>query len=101
MGYRGILTENIHLQKIYKYLDKTAFLHYLHLYRDLKNLKNIKIKLDDSHYGMEEAKERIITTALITKLINYCQKDYDSYSYHVNLGLEGDVFFPWISSWTR
>lgn len=48
-----------------------------------------------------EAKERVITTALITKLIHYCQKDYDSYSYHVNLGFEGDVFYPWISSWTR
>lgn len=47
------------------------------------------------------AKERVITTALINKLILYCQKDYKSYSYHLNLGLEGDVFYPWISSWTR
>lgn len=47
------------------------------------------------------AKERVITTALINKLIMYCQKDYNSYSYHLNLGLGGDVFYPWISSWTR
>lgn len=47
------------------------------------------------------AKERVITTALINKLIMYCQKDYNSYSYHLNMGLDGDVFYPWISSWTR
>ena len=47
------------------------------------------------------AKERIVTTALINKLITYCQKDYKSYSYHLNLGFGGDVFYPWVSSWTR
>ncbi len=47
------------------------------------------------------AKERVITTVLINKLIIYLQKDYSSYSYHLNLGLEGDVFYPWLSSWTR
>ena len=47
------------------------------------------------------AKERVITTALINKMIFYLQRDYKSYSYHLNMGMEGDVFYPWISSWTR
>lgn len=47
------------------------------------------------------AKERVITTALVNKLIMYMQTDYASYSYHLNFGMEGDVFYPWISSWTR
>lgn len=47
------------------------------------------------------AKERIITTALVNKLIRYCQEDYKSYSYHLNLGIGGDVFYPWITSWNR
>lgn len=31
----------------------------------------------------------------------YLQKDYSSYSYHLNFGMERDVFYPWISSWMR
>lgn len=47
------------------------------------------------------AQERVVTTALINKMIMYLQKDYSSYSYHLNFGIEGDVFYPWISSWIR
>lgn len=45
------------------------------------------------------AQERVITTALVNKMIMYLQKDYSSYSYHLNFGIGGDVFYPWISSW--
>ena len=47
------------------------------------------------------AQERVVTTALVNKMIMYLQRDYSSYSYHLNFGIEGDVFFPWISSWIR
>ena len=47
------------------------------------------------------AQERVVTTALVNKMIMYLQKDYSSYSYHLNFGIGGDVFYPWISSWTR
>ena len=30
------------------------------------------------------AQERVVTTALINKMIMYLQKDYSSYSYHLN-----------------
>lgn len=46
-------------------------------------------------------RERVITTCLIIELIKMMQKDYNSYSYHLNLANYGDVFYPWVSSWTR
>ena len=46
-------------------------------------------------------KERVITTALTYELLKRLQRDYNSYSYHLNTSLGGDVFYPWISSWKR
>ena len=73
-----------------KRLDNISFKKYI---RKEETKERIMISLG--------AKERVITTALITKLIMYCQKDYRSYSYHLNLGPEGDVFYPWVSSWIK
>lgn len=46
-------------------------------------------------------KERVLTTALIFELVSRIQKDYKSYSYHLNLSEGGDVFSPWINSWSK
>ena len=46
-------------------------------------------------------KERVVTTALIFELVNRLQKDYKSYSYHLNFSEGGDVFSPWINSWIK
>jgi hypothetical protein len=46
-------------------------------------------------------RERVITTCLIYELIKILQKDYDSYSYHLNLSNQGDIFYPWVTSWLR
>lgn len=46
-------------------------------------------------------KERVITTALTYELLQRLQRDYKSFSYHLNTTSGGDVFYPWISSWKR
>lgn len=46
-------------------------------------------------------KERVLTTALIFELVLRIQKDYKSYSYHLNFSEGGDVFSPWINSWSK
>lgn len=77
-----------------------------------KGIKNIPNNIEFYTYVRKEkdkervlitlgAKERIITTALVNKLIRYSQEDYKSYSYHLNLGVDGDVFYPWITSWNK
>ena len=55
---------------IRNYLDTVLSLPWNTLSIDEKNIKNIKSSLDKSHYGMEEAKERIIEYIAIKKTSN-------------------------------
>ncbi len=55
---------------IRNYLDTVLGLPWNTLSIDEKNIKNIKSSLDKSHYGMEEAKERIIEYIVIKKNSN-------------------------------
>ena len=102
--------EIINALKMMTYYDFTSIEAYIENVE--KGIQDIPEHIEYKKYVRKEddkdrimvslgAKERTISTALVTKLIMYSQKDYSSYSYHLNLGAEGDVFYPWVSSWTR
>ena len=107
--------EVYHLQTLYK-LNSFSYYDYCKIEEIISNVESGKYsvpsKIEFKQYIRNEedkqrilislgAQERVITTALANKMIMYLQKDYSSYSYHLNFGIGGDVFYPWISSWMR
>ena len=107
--------EVYHLQTLYK-LNSFSYYDYCKIEEIVNNIENgkyiIPSKIEFYQYIRKEedkqrvlislgAQERVITTALTNKMIKYLQKDYSSYSYHLNFGIGGDIFYPWISSWMR
>lgn len=107
--------EVYHLQTLYK-LNSFSYYDYCKIEEIISKIESGKYsvpsKIEFRKYIRNEedkqrilislgAQERVITTALVNKMIMYLQKDYSSYSYHLNFGIGGDVFYPWISSWMR
>lgn len=107
--------EVYHLQTLYK-MKSFSYYDYCKIGEIIKNIETGQYCVPDhiefyQYIRKEEnkqrrlislgAQERVITTALANKMMMYLQHDYFSYSYHLNLGMEGDVFYPWISSWIR
>ncbi len=75
------------------------------------NIENIEVEPSKTYLRKEANKERrlislstydrTLTTALALEFCKEIGETFNSYSYHINLFPEGDVFIPWISSWNR